>query len=81
MSTVEITKLVAEGRRNRFVLGYYLLSVLTGTFFFLVHGRLAFAADVAVGVFYLAATVFFHGLSLRNRSSRHDSREQRDVSH
>lgn len=69
MSTVEITKRMAQGSLrsgNKFVLAYYLLSILTGTIFFFIRGRLAFAADLIAAVFYLAATAVFYGLSARN---------------
>jgi len=69
MTTVEITKRMSEDSpraRNKFVLAYYLLSILTGMIFFFMHGRLAFAADLMAAIFYLAATALFYGLSARS---------------
>ena len=66
MSTVEITKHIAEKpprSSSRFVAAYYLLTILTGAFLFFFHGRLAFAVDLFVGVFYLVVTAFLYGVS------------------
>ena len=70
MSTVEITKHIAEKpprSSSRFVAAYYLLTILTGAFLLFFHGRLAFAIDLLVGVFYLVVTAFLYGMS----TSRH----------
>ena len=66
MSTVEITRRLAEGSpriRSRFIGAYYLLTIMTGAFVLFFHGRLAFAADFILGVFYLVATAFLYGMS------------------
>ena len=42
--------------RAKFVAVYYLLAVMTGAFILLFHGRLAFATDVLVAIFYLLVT-------------------------
>jgi hypothetical protein len=66
MSTVEITQHIAEKpprRGSRFVPAYYLLTILTGAFLFFFHGRLAFALDLFVGIFYLVVTAFLYGVS------------------
>lgn len=68
MSTVEITKRLAEGSprvKSGLVLAYYLLSIVTGGVFFFTHGRLAFAADLVAAVLYLAVTAFVYSLSAR----------------
>ena len=73
MSTAETTKAIAESsprRRDKFIGVYYLLTIVTGAFVLWFHGRLAFAADVAVGVFYLAVTAFLYGLSRSAEDSR-----------
>lgn len=49
--------------RARFVAVYYLLTVLTGVFILFVHGRLAFAADLLMAIFYLIATAVLYQLS------------------
>ena len=70
MSTAGITKHIAEKpprTSSRFVAAYYLLTILTGAFLFFFHGRLAFAVDLFVGVFYLVVTAFLYGVS----TSRH----------
>jgi hypoxanthine-guanine phosphoribosyltransferase len=66
MSTVEITKHMAEKparSTSKFVGAYYLLTILTGAFLLFFHGRLAFAVDLFVGVFYLVVTAFLYGVS------------------
>ena len=71
MSTVEITKHIAEEpprTSSRFVAAYYLLTILTGAFVLSFHGRLAFAVDLFVGIFYLVVTAFLYGVS----TSRHN---------
>ena len=70
MSTVEVTKHLSENAPHigsRLIAAYYLLTVMTGAFLVLFHGRLAFAADLVVGVFYLLATAFLYGLSAANK--------------
>lgn len=62
MSTVEITKRMAAtsaGFRGKLVVAYYVLTIVTGVFVLFFRGRLAFAADVAVAILYLAVTVLF----------------------
>ncbi len=49
--------------RYKFVGVYYLLTILTGAFVLFFHGRLAFAADLTVSVFYIGITAFFYVLS------------------
>ena len=69
MSTVEIPRRLAEGSprlRDKFVVAYYLLSVLMGTFFFFFHGRLALAEELVAAVIYLSATALLCGLSFGN---------------
>lgn len=81
MSTVEITKRMAEaspGFRTKVVLGYYLLSVVTGIFFFFVHSRWGFAGDMVAAVVYLSATALFYGLSVGKVSRRDNPRARRD---
>ena len=81
MSTVEITKRMAEASpsfRTKVVLGYYLLSVVTGVFFFFVHGKWGFAGDLVAAVVYLAATALFYGLSVGTVFRRDNPRVRRD---
>ena len=66
MSTHEITRAMTtepSRRRARFVGAYYLLTIATGAFILFFQGRMAFVADVLVGVSYLAATAFLYGWS------------------
>lgn len=66
MSTAEITKRITEASprmRSRFVGIYYLLTIVTGVFVLFFHGRLAFAADIVVGILYLAVTAFLYGVT------------------
>lgn len=49
--------------KAKFVLVYYLLTVLTGAFILFFHGRLAFEADLLVAIFYLIATAVLYQLS------------------
>ena len=81
MSTVEMTRLMAEAStrsRSRFVLAYYLLSILTGLIFFFIHGRLAFAANLIAAAFYLAATALFYGLLTKSGGDGRNQRVPRD---
>jgi len=66
MSTHEITRanaLEPSRLRARFVGAYYLLTIATGAFILLFQGRMAFLADLLVGISYLAATAFLYGWS------------------
>jgi len=49
--------------RAKFVITYYLLTILTAVFVLFFHGRLAFAADLIATVFYIAMTALFYDLS------------------
>ena len=66
MTTHEITRaMTAESSRlrTRFVAAYYLFTIATGAFILFFHGRIAFLADLLVGVVYLAVTAFLYGWS------------------
>jgi len=66
MTTAVFTKRLVETSprlRNKVVAAYYLFTVLTGAFVLFFHGRLAWAADLVVAVFYLAVTAALYGLS------------------
>jgi len=66
MSNVEMMDRIAKTVlrfRARFVVSYYLLTILTGSFLLFFHGRLAFAADLIASVCYLAVTALFYDLS------------------
>jgi len=75
MSTAQISKRVPEAAPRvgpRFIGAYYLLTIMTGAFVLLFHGRLALAADLVVAVCYLAITAFLYGMSARrDQSNRH----------
>ena len=58
-----ITMEVAIRYRSRFVVLYYLLTILLGAFVLLFHGPVALTADVIATVFYLALTGLFYDLS------------------
>ena len=73
MSTAEITKHIPESSPrvgSRMIGAYYLLTIVTGAFVLLFHGRMAFAVDVLVGVFYLVVTAFLYGLSASAKNAR-----------
>lgn len=61
MSTTLTTK--TSRVKTRMVGVFYLLTFLTGGFFFLVGGRLGFLVDLTATVSYLAVTVLFYSLS------------------
>ena len=66
MSTAALTKQISANKArvdSRIVGAYYLLTILTGTFVLVFHGRLAFAVDLLIGIFYLVVTAFLYGLS------------------
>ena len=75
MSTAGMTKhIAAKPPRSsaKFVGAYYLLTILTGAFILFTHGRLAFAVDLMVGVFYLVVTAFLYGVSAsRDKTTSH----------
>lgn len=66
MSNAEMMERIAKTAprfKARFVVSYYLLTILTGAFLLFFHGRLAFAADLVASVCYLAVTALFYDLS------------------
>ena len=66
MTAHEITRAMTpepSRLRARFVGAYYLLTVATGAFILFFQGRMAFMADLLVGISYLAATAFLYGWS------------------
>ena len=66
MSNAEMMERIAKTAprfRARFVVSYYLLTILTGVFLLFFHGRFAFAADLMASVCYLAVTALFYDLS------------------
>lgn len=66
MSTAALTKQISDGKPrvgSRIIGAYYLLTILTGAFVLVFNGRLAFAVDLLVGVFYLVVTAFLYSLS------------------
>jgi hypothetical protein len=75
MSTAEIAKRITQASprvRSRFIGIYYLLTIVTGIFVLYFHGRLAFAADLVVGILYLAVTAFLYGATASaNKSKGH----------
>jgi len=77
MTSHEITRAITtepSRHRARFVGAYYLLTIATGTFILFFQGRMAFLADLLVGISYLAATAFLYGWSAsanrRNSAAR-----------
>jgi len=78
MTTTGITRaMTAESSRLRakFVGAYYLLTIATGAFILYFHGRMAFLADLLVGISYLAVTAFLYGWSAsanRRKSMRRE---------
>lgn len=71
MSTAALTKQISEGKPrvgSRIIAAYYLITILTGAFVLLFHGRLAFAVDLTVGTFYLVVTAFLYGFSASTKS-------------
>lgn len=72
MSTAQIAKRVPDRTPrvgSKFVAAYYLLTIVTGAFVLLFHGRLALVADLVVAFFYLAVTAFLYGLSAPGNKS------------
>ena len=66
MSNVERMERIAKTAprlKARFVVSYYLITILTGAFLLLFHGRLAFAADLIASLCYLGVTALFYDLS------------------
>jgi len=65
MSTTEIVQRIEtpSSARGKSVVGYYVLTILTGAFVLFFHGRSAFVVDLVAGVFYLVVTAFLYALS------------------
>jgi VIT1/CCC1 family predicted Fe2+/Mn2+ transporter len=66
MTAHEITRAMTpepSRLRARFVGAYYVFTVATGAFILLFHGRMAFLADLLLGISYLAITAFLYGWS------------------
>lgn len=71
MSTAALTKQISKGKPRvgpRIIAAYYLITILTGAFVLVFHGRLAFAVDLMVGTFYLVVTAFLYGFSASTKS-------------
>lgn len=78
MTSYEITRATrtdASRLRARFVGGYYLLTIATGAFILFFQGRMAFLADLLVGISYLAATAFLYGWSASRNKGNSVGRE------
>jgi VIT1/CCC1 family predicted Fe2+/Mn2+ transporter len=78
MSTHEITRALtpASSRlRARLVGAYYLLTIATGAFILFFHGRVAFIADLLVGISYLAVTALLYGWSASGNKGKSVRRE------
>ena len=66
MTTHKITRAMTpepSRLRARFVGVYYLFTIATGAFVLFFHGRIAFVADLFVGIVYLGVTAFLYGWS------------------
>jgi len=66
MSTAEMTERTSETPprlKANFVGVYYLLTVLTGAFILLFHGRFALTADLIVSALYLNMTALLYAFS------------------
>jgi multisubunit Na+/H+ antiporter MnhG subunit len=55
-----------------FVGAYYLLTLLACGFVFLFRGGQAFAVHVVTGVFFIAITAFFYGVSQPGKKQKGD---------
>ena len=63
MNTTITTKRPPEAPsrfKYKMVGAFYLLTFLTGGFFFIAGERLGFVADLTAATFYIAVTVFFY---------------------
>lgn len=77
MSTAALSKPISDSKPHvgsRVIGAYYLLTILTGVFVLAFNGRLAFAADLLIGVFYLVITAFLYGLSTSGNRIKGSSR-------
>lgn len=66
MSTAALSKQISNGKPrvgSRIIGAYYLLTILTGAFVMVFQGRLAFAADLVIGILYLVVTAFLYAAS------------------
>jgi hypothetical protein len=66
MSTAALTKQISDNKPrvdSRIIGAYYFLTILTGGFVLAFQGRLAFAVDLLIGIFYLVVTAFLYAAS------------------
>ena len=65
MNTTEFERIreAVSRRRTKFVAIYYLLTISTGAFLLVFHGRVAFATDLIASICYIGVTVVFYELS------------------
>jgi len=54
---------------TKFVIAYYLLTILTSTFILFFHGSLAVTVDLLAALFYLAVTAILYDLSRPKQKS------------
>ena len=54
---------VSSRFRAKMVGAFYLLTFLTGGFFFLAGGKVGFVVDVTAAMFYVAATALFYAVN------------------
>ena len=76
MSTAALTKQISDDKPrvdSRIIGAYYLLTILTGAFVLVFHGRLAFVVDLLIGIFYLVVTAFLYGLSASVNKTKESS--------
>ena len=76
MSTAALTKQISDDKPrvdSRIIGAYYLLTILTGAFVLVFHGRLAFVVDLLIGIFYLVVTAFLYGLSTSANKTKESS--------
>ena len=77
MSTAALTKQISGSKPrvgSRIIGAYYLLTILTGAFVLVFNGRMAFAVDLLVGIFYLVVTAFLYGLSASANRTKESGR-------
>ena len=65
MNTTKLEPIAAAESRSctKLVAIYYLLTILTGAFLLLFHGKAAFATDLIASVCYIAVTAVFYEFS------------------
>ena len=80
MTVAKYTERIAQAAarlKTKFVVGYYLLTVVVSAVILCWHGRLAVTADLLAALFFLVVTVLFYELSQPDPTTNSSRKEGR----